>query len=335
MASELLRHPLLALVLLASLSFGGCSGGEEDNRDPSDGGNAVGGDGFVSDGAGGTTVGAGGETPGSGGDTLGVGGGLGAGGAGAGNGGTPEFTTGGDSAAGGDGGLPGSGGTEAGDGGGSPGSGGAELSSGGDTAVGGDAGSGGAGSGGAGECDNSFTPTSCSESWPEGQASAEEEILALVNAARASGVSCGSTAMPPVPALSMDETLRCAARAHSQDMMDRDYFSHGTWNPNACECSSDQECGGGMMCAGETTSSSPMLCGKAPALRVQEVGGPAGAGWENIAAGNSTAQATMNQWLDSEGHCKNIMSGAVTTIGVGYASGGGTYTHYWTQNFND
>jgi uncharacterized protein YkwD len=132
----------------------------------------------------------------------------------------------------------------------------------------------------------------------------------------------------------MDPHLRCAARLHSQDMAVRDFFSHATWNPSANTCSAHGDCASNYRCYGKFPDSSPLRCGKGPALRVLEVGGPSGAGWENIAAGNSTASATMTQWMNSAGHCNNIMNGSLKTIGVGYY-GGGSYGHYWTQAFND
>ena len=54
---------------------------------------------------------------------------------------------------------------------------------------------------------------------------------------------------------------------------------------------------------------------------------------ENIAAGNSTVTATMTQWLNSPGHCANIMGANFTEIGIGFDKGAGTYKYYWTQAF--
>jgi uncharacterized protein YkwD len=53
---------------------------------------------------------------------------------------------------------------------------------------------------------------------------------------------------------------------------------------------------------------------------------------ENIAAGYDSPEAVVAGWMDSDGHCSNIMNGAATLIGVGYYRGGGYY-HYWTQDF--
>ena len=53
---------------------------------------------------------------------------------------------------------------------------------------------------------------------------------------------------------------------------------------------------------------------------------------ENIAAGQTTAESVMKSWMNSPGHKKNILSPNFTHIGVGYAKGG-SYGHYWTQQF--
>lgn len=54
---------------------------------------------------------------------------------------------------------------------------------------------------------------------------------------------------------------------------------------------------------------------------------------ENIAAGNATAAATVEQWMNSPGHRANILNPDFTHIGVGYASSSGGYRHYWVQMF--
>ena len=55
---------------------------------------------------------------------------------------------------------------------------------------------------------------------------------------------------------------------------------------------------------------------------------------ENIAAGMPTADDTMHQWMNSEGHKKNIMNPDYTHIGVGvYYDEDSTYGWYWSQIF--
>jgi len=55
---------------------------------------------------------------------------------------------------------------------------------------------------------------------------------------------------------------------------------------------------------------------------------------ENIAAGYSSVEAVMQGWLESPGHCRNIMSDqyrefAVSRVDVNDSD----YSSYWTQVF--
>jgi uncharacterized protein YkwD len=54
---------------------------------------------------------------------------------------------------------------------------------------------------------------------------------------------------------------------------------------------------------------------------------------ENIAAGNPDAQSTFIQWQESPGHNANMLSSNFTMMGIGRATGGGTYGVYWTNLF--
>lgn len=135
-------------------------------------------------------------------------------------------------------------------------------------------------------------------------ASLEDEILAITNQRRAAGANCGGTNYPAVGPLVMNAQLRQAARAHSMDMGARNYFDHNT--PE----------------------------GTTPFQRIAAAGYTGSPQGENIAAGNDTAAETMTQWMNSPGHCRNIMNGEFRALGVGYARvAGSRYTHYWTQNF--
>lgn len=138
----------------------------------------------------------------------------------------------------------------------------------------------------------------------------EEEVLLLVNEARAAARSCGSAgSFEATSPLTMNGALTCAARLHSLDMYERDFFSHD--NPD----------------------------GVSPSQRVTDAGYEWGATGENIAYGYGSPDQVMEGWLDSDGHCSNIMSDNYTEIGVGYFpgdAGGGRFArnaHYWTQNF--
>ena len=55
---------------------------------------------------------------------------------------------------------------------------------------------------------------------------------------------------------------------------------------------------------------------------------------ENIAAGHATASETVNQWMNSSGHRKNILNPVYRELGVGYVHDGQSeYGHYWVQLF--
>lgn len=139
--------------------------------------------------------------------------------------------------------------------------------------------------------------------WPVAQTTEEDAMVGLVNQLRATGTSCGSTTHAAVGPVTMNQYLREAARLHSQDMADQDYFSHTS------------------------------LDGRSPWDRIGATAYQGSGVGENIAAGNSTAQRTFTQWLNSPGHCRNMMNGSANEMGVGYAVGQGNYTHYWTQVF--
>ncbi|MFC4058217.1 sigma-70 family RNA polymerase sigma factor [Planomonospora corallina] len=120
----------------------------------------------------------------------------------------------------------------------------------------------------------------------------EDEVVRLTNVARADA-GCGP--------LRNDEKLRQAARGHSTDMAVRGYFDH--------------------------TSAD----GRSPWDRIRAAGYDSPAA-ENIAAGQSTAAAVVNSWLNSPGHRANMLNCSYKAIGAGvyYKAGG---TRYWTQNF--
>lgn len=162
---------------------------------------------------------------------------------------------------------------------------------------------------GDGQCNGDETCDSCVQDcgacgWPEDLARTEEEVLQLVNAQRAQGANCGGQEMPPTHPLTMNAELREAARLHSLDMAQNNYFDHTGLN------------------------------GSSFSQRASAAGYRGFPGGENIAAGSSTAQGTFNQWLNSPGHCVNMMRDRFREIGIGHAyDRAGQYGHYWTQVF--
>jgi uncharacterized protein YkwD len=129
--------------------------------------------------------------------------------------------------------------------------------------------------------------------------SEEQAFLVLINNYRA---------MNGLGALAHCISLDRAAQGHSEDMRDQDYFDHtgldgsSPWD-RSCEACFDLGCG------------------------------PSTAMAENIAAGNSGAAATFDQWKNSPGHNANMLNGSFTMLGIGRATGGGMYGVYWTNVF--
>ncbi|HCT78879.1 MAG TPA: hypothetical protein DGT23_20430 [Micromonosporaceae bacterium] len=122
--------------------------------------------------------------------------------------------------------------------------------------------------------------------------SPEAQMVVLINERRADA-GCA-----PV---SSNEKLTQAAKAHSADMAANEYFSHTSLD-----------------------ASSPWDRAKR-----------AGYQWpsaENIAAGNASAKATMDQLMNSPGHKANILNCHHKAVGIGRATGG-PYRYYWTQLF--
>lgn len=141
------------------------------------------------------------------------------------------------------------------------------------------------------------------DGWAPGWAGLEDQMLVLVNEMRRNGGDCPSGHYGPRPELVMNSTLRTAARLHSKDMADNNYFDHNSRN------------------------------GDSPWDRMGAAGYDAQPVGENIAAGGATAASTFQQWVNSDGHCRNMMSQNSNEIGIGYANGPAQYVHYWTQTF--
>lgn len=121
----------------------------------------------------------------------------------------------------------------------------------------------------------------------------ENQVVTLVNQERAKrGLS----------QLKVNSTLAYVARLKSQDMVNRNYFSHTS-----------------------PTYGSPFTMMQHYGLRFSAAG-------ENIAMGQRTAQEVMNAWMNSPGHRANILSPSYTQIGVGCAKTSSGVL-YWTQEF--
>ena len=54
---------------------------------------------------------------------------------------------------------------------------------------------------------------------------------------------------------------------------------------------------------------------------------------ENIAAGQTSPAQVVNDWMNSEGHRRNILDASFTQLGVGYLRTDSGYGYYWVQLF--
>lgn len=132
----------------------------------------------------------------------------------------------------------------------------------------------------------------------------ETELVAAVNQKRAAGAQCGSSGnFVATTALSWNTTMFAAALGHSNDMQQLNFFSHTGSN------------------------------GSDPGQRLTNAGYSWRTYGENIAAGQSSVQSVVNGWMNSPGHCANIMNSSFREIAVACVKGGtgNTYGTYWTM----
>jgi uncharacterized protein YkwD len=74
------------------------------------------------------------------------------------------------------------------------------------------------------------------------------------------------------------------------------------------------------------------LAGRSPADRVRAVGYREKLVGENIAYGPQSVEEVVKGWLDSPGHCENIMDARFAEMGLAYASeAGGRRGLFWVQ----
>jgi uncharacterized protein YkwD len=125
--------------------------------------------------------------------------------------------------------------------------------------------------------------------------------LQLVNDVRGRGTHCGDELFGPVPPVTLSGTLAGVALGHASDMADKNYFEHV--DP----------------------------AGQSPADRVRAVGYSEKLVGENIAFGPKSVDEVVQGWLDSPGHCENIMDPRFVEMGLGLAAGRAKHGLYWVQ----
>lgn len=120
------------------------------------------------------------------------------------------------------------------------------------------------------------------------QAAFASRVVELVNQERAKG------GLAP---LKMDDKLSQVAMIKAKDMYDNHYFDHQS-----------------------PTYGSPFDLMRAQGVSYSYAG-------ENIAKGQTSPEQVMQDWMNSDGHRKNIMNPNYTSIGVAY------YNGEWVQEF--
>ncbi|UUZ63343.1 CAP domain-containing protein [Polaromonas sp. P1-6] len=142
---------------------------------------------------------------------------------------------------------------------------------------------------------------------PPGAAQADDvqaRVLALVNEARARPRRCGNDSFAAARPLRLNTTLHSVADTHAADMARHNYFSHSGRD------------------------------GSHVAERASRTGYPWRAIGENIAAGQMQADAAVQGWLNSPGHCANLMSPTYTEMGAAFAVNSRSSAGiYWVQVF--
>jgi uncharacterized protein YkwD len=130
-----------------------------------------------------------------------------------------------------------------------------------------------------------------------------DQTLELVNAARAQARSCGATAYPAAPPLRWQSQVEQAALVQAQYLQQNNLFSHTGAN------------------------------GSSVGDRLTATGYVWATVGENIAAGYADLPTVVRGWLDSPGHCANVMNPTFTDLGVTLVPGASsnTYRTYWAM----
>jgi len=152
---------------------------------------------------------------------------------------------------------------------------------------------------------------------PTPDSAVKKHYLDAVNRMRAKTRQCGNRTYRSAKPLRWNESLYNAAYEHSKDMAQCSHFSHsgsGTHSDRTAKVQNLQRC-------------------STFVNRIENNGylGYRGVS-ENIAYGAKSVEHVMQQWIASEGHCRNIMNPKYTEFGMAQVrSPNGVY--YWTQNF--
>ncbi len=124
-------------------------------------------------------------------------------------------------------------------------------------------------------------------------------MLKEVNKVRSKRCKCGAKKFKPAPGLTWDVRLAQAAKRHAEDMSKKKFLNHtGSDKSTVAMRVTDEK------------------------FTWQLVG-------ENIAEGYPDVVSVVAGWVNSSGHCRNIMNPEFTHLGAAVSSDG----KYWVQVF--
>lgn len=123
----------------------------------------------------------------------------------------------------------------------------------------------------------------------------EEMLAEEINTRRAAGVTCGSTAMPAVGAVTMNDAMREATRCHALDQANVD-------SPSSVG----------------SDGRSPSERATAAGYTGTYIGGAAGGLLDTLLMSDGVV-AAADTLFGSERACVSLMNGTATDIGVGFA----------------
>lgn len=148
----------------------------------------------------------------------------------------------------------------------------------------------------------------------------KEAYLKAVNDLRSRRQDCGSKGtFEATTPLTWSDALYGAAFEHSTDMAEQQHMTH--------DGSGTESDWTGIAYGKQSTSQERME--NNGYQNWSHIG-------ENVAFGQVDTAQVMDDWMKSDGHCKNIMNPNFSEIGMAFVEDAGTPSQkYWTQNFGN
>ncbi len=156
---------------------------------------------------------------------------------------------------------------------------------------------------------------------PQISESEKTEFLDAINSARAETQDCGVYGVfPPVKPLTWSDSLYKAAYEHTRDMAVNGVVEHDGTNSSSDTTAKSLNLG-----RGSYFYERAKYNGYTDYQLVEE----------NVAGGTyfNSAQDAVDAWLDSDGHCANLMNKDIKDVGMAHVKEGTKYTNYWSQEF--